>query len=143
MSSTLPVQQALYSRLTAVAPGAAIASTLISWPNAPFTPPASGLWYEAHFLPGEPRAAGIGQSAANRHTGLLQVTINAFPNVGEGTANTEAERIIACFKRGTTLTYSGQTVVIDKAWRCPGYESSEPAFYQVPVRIQYRADVAN
>lgn len=143
MASSITVQQALNSRLTSASPGAAVSASLVAWPNITFVPPATGMWYEVAYLPGESRASGIGADAQNRIVGIFQITVFSKTEIGEGTAITEAERIVACYKRGTVLTYSGTTVRIKRAWRGPAFVSTEPACFQVPVTISFWADVAN
>lgn len=165
MVGTIAVQQAMYQHLVE-SHGTAISSSLVAWPNIDFTPPSTGLWYEVAFLPGEPRSAGLGMDAPNRYVGIFQVTVCATHGIGEGTVVSEAERIVTAYKRGTVimrynneygtkpslLLYPGIDVFpinyevagkITKAWRGPGYVSSEPAYYQVPVSIQFWADVEN
>ncbi|MBL8967954.1 MAG: hypothetical protein JNG85_13180 [Spirochaetaceae bacterium] len=142
MSGTLEVCIALRKRLTDAAPGCAIAASLVAWENVKFTPVAGTRYYRATFLPGTPRAAAIGSDAPNRHVGLFQVDI--FDPVGRGDNATaaEAERIAACYKRGTVLTYSGVTVRAERSWvsRVP---QDDPAWYRQSVRVEWRADVPN
>ena len=165
MDGMLLVQQAMYQHLTS-ATGALVGASLVAWPNTNFTPPSTGLWYEAAFMPGEPSATGIGGDAQNRFVGIFQVTVCAVAGIGEGTVVTEAERIAKVYKRGTVIIRSGDDVgtepsevlypgdlvvpinwavagKITKSWRGPGFVSTEPACYQVPVSVQFWADAAN
>ncbi len=141
MSGTTEIRAALIGRLVAASPGAGISSSSVAWENKDFNP-ASARWYRVAFLPGEPRAAAIGTDAQNRHVGIFQIDIMSPTGAGDVPAQTEAERIAACYKRGTVLTSSGVSVIIDKAYRMPG-DSSDPAWYRIPVRVQWRADVDN
>lgn len=163
MSGILPLQQAFYQYLTV---NCAISTTKIAWPNINFTTPTTGLWYIPSFLPGIPSAAALGVDAPNRHVGLFQVIVCAASGQGEGAAVTEAERLIALLKRGTSIARTGDeyglfpsdsllpndlqypsasTVVgtIRRAYRTRGFPSTEPECWQVPVRVEYWADVAN
>jgi hypothetical protein len=62
-------------------------------------------------------------------------------NTGDVSAQAEAERIAACFKRGTVLTYSGVNVRCERAYRGPAVQDDD--WFFIPVLIEYRADVAN
>lgn len=141
MSGTYEVQAALITQLTAASPGAAVSAASVQWENRPFTPTIGTRWYRATFMPAEPSAAAVSASGANRHRGVFQVDVFDPPDLGHNAGVVEAERIVACFKRGTSLTYSGVTVVVDKAYRLPAVQ--EPEWYHVPVRVFFRADVTN
>lgn len=142
MSGTYEVAAALRARLTAAAPGAALVSSLVAWENQKFTPSPGTRYYRATFLPGIPRAAAIGEAAANRHVGLFQVDIFDPIGKGDGATALEAERIAACYKRGTVLVYSGVSVIIEKAYVVRPSQD-DPAWYRQIVRVEWRADVAN
>jgi hypothetical protein len=140
MSGILPLQQAFYQYLTV---NCAISTTKIAWPNINFTTPTTGLWYIPSFLPGIPSAAALGVDAPNRHVGLFQVIVCAASGQGEGAAVTEAERLVSLLKRGTLITQNGVVGTIRRAYRTQGFPSTEPECWQVPVREEYWADVAN
>lgn len=141
MSGTTEIGNALRTRLTAVSPGAAVSASLVAWENKSFDPPTSGFWYRVTLLPGVPRAAAIGEAAQNRHVGVFVVSIFGQPDQGDGLVAEEAERIAACYKRGTVLTANGVQVVCVRAYRKEGQE--EPDCFGVPVFVEWRADVAN
>ena len=141
MSGTTEIGNALRSRLTAVSPGAAITATLVAWENRPFVPPTTGFWYRVTLLPGVPRAAAIGETAQNRHVGVFVVSVFGQSGQGDGLVAEEAERIAACYKRGTVLTASGVQVVCVRAYRKEG--QAKPDYFGVPVFVEWRADVAN
>jgi hypothetical protein len=143
MSGTTEVAAALRARLVAASPGAALAASSVAWENLPFTPTAGTRWYDAHVMTGKPLAAAISEAAANRHVGVFHVNVYDPAGTGEGAAAAEAERIAACFKRGTVLTYSGVSVHIERAYIERGLPQADPAWFQVPVVIEWRADVAN
>lgn len=144
MSGTLEVSTALSSRLTAAAPGAALVSALIKRENFPdFKPPATGFWYQPWFLPGEPHAAAIGESAQNRHPWVFQIDVYCPRGKGTGTLAAEAERIAACYKRGTSLTNSGVIAICEKSWVVRNPTQDDAAYYKQIVRVQGWADVAN
>jgi len=143
MSGTTEVAAALRAHLLAVSPGAAVASTSVAWENRAFTPTPGTRWYDAHVMTGKPSSVALSSDAANRHVGVFHVNVYDPPGGGDGAATAEAERIAACFKRGTVLTYSGVTVHIVSAHIERGLPQADPAWFQVPVVIEWRADVAN
>jgi len=163
MSGIQPLQQAFYQYMTV---GCTISAASVAWPNISFTTPTSGLWYIPSFLPGIPNASALGNAAPNRHTGIFQIIVCAPYGQGEGAAVTEAERIIALLKRGTVIVRTGDEYglflseslnpddflypsasarvgAIRRTYRTQGFPSIEPACWQVPVRIEYWADIAN
>lgn len=143
MSGTTEVAAALRARLVAATPGAALAASSVAWENLKFTPATGTRWYDAHVMTGKPMAAAISEAAPNRHVGVFHVNVYDPAGSGEGAAYAEAERIAACFKRGTVLTYSGVSVHIERAYIERGLPQADPAWFQVPVVIEWRADVSN
>jgi hypothetical protein len=100
-------------------------------------------WYELDMMPGEPMQAELGTAGRNRWVGIFQVTICVKLNVGKTMANARYDALASLFKRGTV--FSG--ITIDKCHRCPNLssdmEGAESDHYRLPVRIAYRADLAN
>jgi hypothetical protein len=115
----------------------------LSEPNKTFTRPTTGGWYEIDFLPGEPTQAELGTAGKNRWVGIYQVTICVPINSGKDMANARYDAIATLFKRGTV--FSG--IEITKCHRSPNLtselEGAEEDHYRLPVRIAYRADLAN
>lgn len=140
MSGTTEIRAALIEWITN-AGGANLTASRVAWENKKFVP-GSTRWYRVTFLPGEPRAAAIGVSSQNRHVGVMQIDVFDPPNVGDVVTQAEAERIVTAFKRGTTLAYSGVSVRCERTYRGPG-DNSDPSWFHVPVKIEWRADVAN
>jgi len=156
MSGTAEVYVALKAHAIAAAPGAALPTTkypagsgdyagkpkYVQYQGLLFKAPTNERWYRITCLPGEPAAAGIGESAANRHVGIFQIDIFDPAGNGDGATIAEAERIAACYKRDTVLVYSGVTVRCVKAYRSAG-NSDDPAWFMVSVVVRWTADVAN
>ena len=137
MSGTMDVQGALYAQAAS-----ALAGKSVAWPGKSFTP-SSTAWYRVSFVTTEePVAAEIGVNGRNRHIGFLFIDV-FYPkeNTGEGFVRTEAERIAALFKRGDVLTQNGQNVRIESGAASRCFE--EENWLHVPVKIRWRADVAN
>lgn len=141
MSGITEPLKALKTRLTAASPGAAVSASSVAWPNVNFDPTTGTRWYRATIIPGIPTAPELSTSSRNRHIGIFQIDIFDPVGNGDGLAIEEGERIVACFKRGTTLTESGVVVMIEKAYLSTPIEEEE--WYHVPVMIQFRANVAN
>ena len=141
MAGTTEIRQALISQLVAASPGAALPVASVAWENKNFTPTVGTRWYRATFLPGISVAAAIGDGAQNRHVGVFQVDVIDQKDTGDMLAQTEAERIITCYKRGTVLTYSGVSVRVERSYRLAANQEDE--WFVIPVIIEYRADVAN
>lgn len=142
MSRTTEIRAALVARLVAASPGAAVAASSIAWENKKFNPVTGTRYYRATFLPGEPFAVGIGETAPDRYSGIFQIDVFESADKGDGPAAIEAERIAACYKRDTALVYSGVTVRCVKAYRSPG-NSDDPAWFMVSVVVVWTADVAS
>lgn len=71
--------------------------------------------------------------------GLYQCIVRYPTDQGAIAAKTKAELILALFKAGTNITYSGQVVNIVSNDRDGGRE--EGGFYQIVTRANYRAFV--
>lgn len=100
-------------------------------------------WYELDIIPGEPYQAELGTSGRNRWVGIFQVTVCVPLNIGKTMANARYDAIAEFFKRGTIFT----GIEITNCHRCPNLssemEGAETDHYRLPVRIAYRADLAN
>jgi len=142
VSGTLEVSTALLTRLFAASPGAAVDPARTKLDNQAFAP-GTARWYQTYFMPGEPTAADIGCTAPNRHVGIFQVDVYDPNGSGTKLLATEAERIAACFKRGTGLSYSGIIVMCEKSWVIKNVSQDDAAFYKQSVRVSWWADVPN
>jgi len=112
----------------------------VQWPNVSFDP-GGNYWMRPTLLPAEPSMAALGEDADNRNIGIYQVDIFWPQGTGEGPPSSKAEEVMQQFKRGTVITLSGTTVRIERAYRESG--RWEESWYQIPVIIDYVADVAN
>lgn len=117
----------------------------VYWPNKAFTKAnwlAEG-WYEVDVIPGEPYQAELGSAGRNRWVGIFQVTVCVPLDAGKEMANARYTAIAALFPRGAV--FSG--VEITRVHRCPTLASEQEGVsddhYRMPVRIAYRADLAN
>ena len=79
-------------------------------------------------------------SANYRQDGIMQVTLRYPANKGAGAAGARAELIAATFKRGSTFTSGGITVLItDQLEVMPGYVDGDR--WAVPCRSRFTAHV--
>jgi len=74
------------------------------------------------------------------HVGLFQCIVRYPNDTGSIAAKTKAEAVLALFKAGTGISYSGQTINIISQSRDGG--RVEGGYYQIVVRANYRAFVA-
>lgn len=77
-----------------------------------------------------------------KERGLYQVTLIYPLGVGVGALKTRAELIRNYFKKGSSLTYGGITVIIDKVPSL-GIMMPDSDTYSLPVKISYSADIYN
>lgn len=104
--------------------------------NESFTPPANAPYLRPTLGPGEPSQAELGESGQNRHVGIYQISV--FYPAGTGTlaASALVAAIIAHFKRGTVLIYSGQEITITKAYASRMMQDT--GMVHIPITIEYR-----
>lgn len=77
---------------------------------------------------------------SDEETGLFQIILKYPADIGAHTIKAKAEEVLALFTAGGTLTYSGQDTFIESKTRDGG--RIEGGFYQIVVRINYRAFVS-
>jgi len=128
------IRQALRQHLLTV-----VDAGSVQWENQAFTPTTGAIWYRETLMPAEPSRAGIGAGSAGRYIGLYQVDVFTPAAGGAYPADDEADALIAAFGWGTTLTYGGTTVRVEKTYKEPGRQ--EPDWYHVPVIVEWRADL--
>jgi hypothetical protein len=110
----------------------------VQWENTPFTPGAV-RWMRETFKPSPTAAASLGTDGFNRLTGVYLVDIFAPPATGREDGNDLFALLAAAFPRGGALTYETTTVRIVRTYRSGGTVKGD--WYQVPVAIEYQADV--
>ena len=113
----------------------------VAWENVPFTPVTGITYIQPFLLPGEPFQAEIGTNGANRHSGVYQISIFAPTGGGMAATNTLAGSLCDHFKRGTSLTYGGVTVTVQKAYPSPAMQETDRV--HIPVTVIFRCDAPN
>ena len=128
------IRTALETKLNALTPTLATA-----WENVPFTPVVGTAYQQVNLMIADTLNPTLG-GTHYRIKGFMQVLLCYPPNAGAKTASTRADLLVNHFKRGTSLTSGGVTVIIDKT------PSIAPALidgvlYKIPVSIYFSADI--
>lgn len=143
MASNYPdtkIMNALYSHLKAMSGGIAIA-----WPNEAWPPagqPEPSRYLRVSLQPNEIQQAGVGDAAANRYRGVLQVTLVDKMGRGRSAYTEVAGQIIAHFDRKTRISRDGVLVSMEFPPWSPGpIDDNEKQRTETPVTIRWWADV--
>ena len=128
------IRTALETKLNALTPSFATA-----WESVPFTPVVGTAYQQVNLMIADTLNPTLG-GTHYRIKGFMQVLLCYPPNAGAKTAATRADLLVNHFKRGTSLTSGGITVIIDKT------PSIAPALidgvlYKIPVSIYFLADI--
>lgn len=128
------IRTALETKLNALTPTLATA-----WESVPYTPVTGTAYQQVNLMVADTLNPTLGGNHY-RIKGFMQVLLCYPPNTGAKTAGTRADLLVNHFKRGTSLTSGGVTVIIDKT------PSIAPALidgerYKIPVSIYFSADI--
>lgn len=133
MSDTT-IRKAFEKRLALMSPALSTA-----FENVAFTPVTGTPFQRVNLLPGQPENPTIG-NPYYREVGLFQITLCYPQNTGPALAEARAEAIIQHFKRSTSMTEDGQTVlVIRTPTKSPAYKENDR--YCIAISIFYRSEV--
>jgi hypothetical protein len=110
-----------------------------AWENAPYTPITGTAYQRVWLLVAEPGNPTFGDDYY-REQGILQVTLYYPLQTGSGTAAARADLIRSTFKRGTSMTSGGNTVIV---YRTPEISNGrvEGDRWALPVRIRWYAGI--
>lgn len=134
MSITL-IRKALEKRLAALAPALATA-----FENSAYIPTPGTPYQRVNLLPNVPDNS-IAGTAVYIERGLLQITLCYAIGTGPGAAEAQAQLIRAHFKRGTSMTESGVTVIVTDSPRVsPSLIDGDR--YCIPVSVPWQAQIA-
>lgn len=101
----------------------------IAWEDVTYEPDLSVPYIRVRNLPVSNKAAGIGENAPNKQTGILEIIVCTPTGEGTGYAETMADQVEALFKRGFALPAGdgwvrstdppsrGRSIPMD-AWSC-------------------------
>lgn len=124
------IREALHRRLTAYR------KTNVSFENGGYEEKPDTPYISAWVVFNQPSQATLGQGGGqNRIQGYLVLDVRHPIGTGWKNPSNEADALVEHFKRGTSLTYNGQTVRISSAW--PGPAIPEGGWYRVPVMVEF------
>lgn len=129
------IRSALETRLKNITPAMAVA-----FENVAFTPTPGVPYQRSNLLPNTPEDSQLG-STTYFERGILQITL-CFPmGNGPSACESRAQVIKDAFKRGTTLTESGVTVMVTNA---PSVSSAsvDGDRFCIPISIRWQAQIA-
>lgn len=124
------IRQALTSHLNDMPPGWTVVEV-----DGTYSPAIGMPYIEQAFLPAQTIQADLGGTGRNRHIGIYQLTLVTPAGKGPKDAEDKQTAILARFKRGTRISYSGIVVVIEPPW--PGPKQSEADWIRRPLNIPY------
>ena len=104
-------------------------------------PSIIGLHLRQNMLKAETVTVGMEDTGSNDHNGIYQIMVCGEVGEPSRLLKEEIDNILTEFKRGQRITYSGATVIIEKAFEAPSLVSE--AYQKVPVSIRYRAFLSN
>ena len=113
----------------------------VAWENVSFTPVKGSPYLKPALLPGEPSQAECGTASQNMHPGVYQISVFAPAGAGIGALFTLRDSLLDHFKRGTVITYMGQSVQVTKAATGPVMQDTD--WQHVPLSIYFRAYAPN
>lgn len=132
--SVTAIRAALETHLNGMAPSLATA-----WQNVTFQPPAATTPFQVvHLMLADPDNREAGEHYQER--GYFQVTLQYPVQTGPGAAEARALALQTRFKKGTSLTNAGITVVVD-ATPAIGNGRVDVDRWAVPVKIPFHADI--
>lgn len=133
--SIVKVRAALETALNAMTPAIQTA-----WENSPFTPTVGTEYQRAYLMLGDPINDEWG--ARYQENGYLQIDLNYPLLSGPNASDQRFELIRTTFKRGTTLTNSGVSVIIQRTPAIsPAYVSGDRFIRPVKIRFFAYIDV--
>lgn len=132
--SLIAVRIALETKLATITPELSTA-----YENVPFTPVTGTAYQAAYLLPATPANPTMGDGYY-REQGIFQVTLMYPLQSGPKTAADRAELIRAAFKRGTTLTSSTVSVIIERTPEI-GQGRVDGDRWALPVKIRWYAGI--
>jgi hypothetical protein len=132
--SLASVRIALESKLNAMTPTLSTA-----WENVPFTPVTGTPYQRAYLMPATPANPTMGDGYY-REQGIFQVSLFYPLQAGPVTAAARAILIQTTFKRGTSMTAGGITVIVGNTPEISQGRVDGDRWH-IPVKIQWFAGI--
>lgn len=128
------IRKAFEKRLALMSPALST-----QYENVNFTPVTGTPYQSVYLLPAQPENESLGDGYY-REVGLFQITLRYPMNAGPAAAEARAQAIIQHFKRATSMTEGGQSVlVIRTPQKSPAFREGDR--YCIPISIYYRSEV--
>jgi hypothetical protein len=132
--SDINIRDAFEKRLALMTPAISTA-----FENVSFTPVTNVPYQRAFLLPAQPENESLGD-AYYRESGIFQVSLYYPLNVGPQDAEIRAEAIRTHFKRGTSMTEGGQTVLVVRTPQKSPAQRIDDRYFMA-ISIPYRSEV--
>jgi hypothetical protein len=113
----------------------------VEYPDVAYTPIIGTSYLKIDYLNTPTIQVQLGTKAADRATGIYQITLNVENNKGSAEATKIITQLKEFFKRGTIASYNGLNVRILGFYL--GSYSSEGDYYREVVNIIFRSDISN
>ena len=116
----------------------------VAYPNVKFTPPASGFWLQADFIPNTNRDLYLSHADPVEHRGLLQITVVGPLDVGLTGAMEIALQVSAHFqgfKDFNSDLYGSSVKVSVTGKPSIGGAIKDPPYLRVPVTVPWQSIV--
>lgn len=113
----------------------------IAYENSGYSPTEGTAYIAEHYLPAETSPVGLADSDSNDFTGVYQIDVRTSLDDYKKEGNDIADAVLSHFKRGTVMTFDGQSVVVQSASRAQGRPSG--SWWFIPVSINWRAFSGN
>jgi hypothetical protein len=128
------IMDALLARCATLAVGSPV--LMISYPEVPFTPPASGKYLQVDFFANRPAWEGL--SSGKQAQGLLQITVIWPRGQGIIQAGQAAQSVMDHFAKGLNLLSGTTKVTINKEpWDAS--PMTDDAGLRIPITIPWVA----
>lgn len=130
------IRRALEKRLAAMSPALATA-----YENVEFTPTVGTPYQSVNLLPAQPEDAVHGSSIYFER-GVFQITLRYPIGTGPAAAEARAQLVRQQFKRGTSMTESGITVlVVGTPVVAPPMSVDDR--YCIPISVRFQAQISS
>jgi len=108
-----------------------------AYPNRKFDPVAGTPWAAVFILPNQPEVATLGDSGADQHDGVFQISLFYPPNQGDHDIMAKADAIAAHYKAGKRFSYDGQSLLVRNCGRAQG--RLDDGWYRIDLTINWVA----
>ena len=133
--SIISIRAALETKLNTITPALSTA-----WENVPFTPVAGTPYQRVYLMTATPANPTMGDGYY-REQGIFQVSLFYPLQTGTLTAATRANLIQTTFKRGTSMTAGGITVIVGNTPEISQGRVDGDDRFHIPVKIQWFAGI--